>query len=103
MMNLNKEKFWTPLMEKYPEAVEHFCKWIDEYKKEIGWDSIFKEGVKFHDLPYDMQNGILARFDLEKFNGKKQADRVMAYEPDRIKNLFRDVQAAINDRSIKYN
>jgi hypothetical protein len=102
-MNLDKENFWNPLKEKYPEAIEHFCNWIDEYKKEVGWNQLFGEHIKFHDLPYDMQNGILARFDLEKFNGKNQAQVIMQMEPKRIVNLFADVQKAIKNRSIKYN
>jgi hypothetical protein len=102
-MNLNKENFWNPLKEKYPEAVEHFCNWIDEYKKEVGWEKIFGAHVKFHDLPYDMQNGILARFDLEKFNGKTKTATIMQNEPNRIDGLFLDVQRAIVNRSIKYN
>ena len=101
--NLNKENFWNALKEQYPEAVEHFCNWIDAYKNEVGWDALFAPGIKFHDIPYDMQNGIIARFDLEKFNGKKHADWMQEAEPGRMRDLFADVQKAIKNRSIKLN
>jgi hypothetical protein len=111
MQNLNKENFFNEIGKKYPQAFAHFNQWIDEYKKEIGWDELFNQAglpdddkpVKFHDLPYDMQNGILARFDLEKFHGKLGCSKIMAHEPQRIENLFRDVQRAIEDRNIKLN
>lgn len=108
-MNLNKENFWNPLREKYPEAVEHFCNWIDQYKKEIGWNELFGCSadedcpIKFHDLPYEMQNGILARFDIEKFHGKLGYSKIASQERNRIENLFADVQRAINIKKIKYN
>ncbi len=87
MENLNKENFWNALHTKYPQAVDKFCKWIDEYKKEVGWDAFFaNEGfteemtgmpptetttiivgprspqIKFHHIPIEWQYGILQRF-----------------------------------------
>lgn len=110
MKGLTKENFWNDLMAKYPSAVKKFCDWIDEYKKEVGWDSLFgnhliskTEAIKFHDLPYDMQNGILARFDLECFNGKGKADAVRNAEPGRITDLFADLESVINKRKGKLN
>lgn len=65
MKNLNKEEFWNPLYEKYPEAVQLFCDWIDEYKKAVNWNEIIGEKVKFHDLPYEMQFGLMGLFGVE--------------------------------------
>jgi hypothetical protein len=62
MENLGKENFWNPMHEKYPLAVDKFCKWIDEYKKHVNWKELFGEKVKFHDLPYELQMGIMNRF-----------------------------------------
>ena len=62
MENLNKENFWNEAMEKYPVPTEKFCKWIDGYKKLVLWNEIFDCTVKFHDIPYDMQTGIICRF-----------------------------------------
>src|SRR5687768_11595223 len=100
MQNLNKENFFNEIGKKYPQALAHFNQWIDEYKKEVGWDELFgnvyrpdhSDEIKFHDLPYDMQNGIFARFDLEKFHGKLGCNKIMAHEPHRIEKLFIDVQ-----------
>ncbi len=80
--NLNKENFFNELTEKYPIAMKIFCDWIDEYKKEVDWDYLFNEGEvkgdfksapKFHDLPYDMQSGIIIRFACEHFKDTDNA------------------------------
>jgi hypothetical protein len=73
--NLNKENFWDELYAKYPEQVQHFCNWIDEYKRRNNWEVLFNDKVwcadnqgegayqitqapKFHHLPIAMQMGI---------------------------------------------
>lgn len=103
MKGMTKENFWNQLKKDYPEAVEHFCKWIDEYKREVGWIKLFGPRVKFHDLPIDMQNGIIARFDLEKYNGKEEARRITGNLPSQTRSLFADLQDKIQKRSIKLN
>lgn len=76
---LTKENFFNEMLEKYPKAMKHFCEWIDEYKKAVGWDKLFNDHYhqsnirraangeicsidfstpKYHDLPYAMQYGI---------------------------------------------
>jgi hypothetical protein len=76
--NLTKENFWNELTTKCPRAMEHFCAWIDEYKASHNWKKLFNEKVieapvngfdpiylkapKFHDLPIEMQLGILMRY-----------------------------------------
>jgi hypothetical protein len=98
MENLSKENFWNELSEKYPQAVELFNNWIDKYQKEVGWGDLFPNGVKFHDLPFEMQNGILARFDIECFHGVLTGKGKAVYESERsvyvqgFINLFRGVQ-----------
>lgn len=75
MNNLNKENFWDEMEEKYPAAMHVFKGWIDLYKKEVKWDELFGEDildpVKFHDIPFDMQVGILMRFSSEIFHGSQ--------------------------------
>jgi hypothetical protein len=77
MENLNKENFWNALKLKYPEAVDNFCKWIDEYKKreDIDWYYLFgndkrdsMEHIKFHDIPLEMQIGILLLYVKEFYS-----------------------------------
>mgnify|MGYP003386662690 FL=1 len=58
MNNLSKEEFWDKLYEKYPEEVQRFYDWIDEYKKREWWTNFFKEGVKYHNLPHFYQADI---------------------------------------------
>lgn len=110
MQNLNKENFWNALLEKYPEAVELFCKWIDKYKAEVGWDELFNQAglpnedkpVRFHNIPFEMQNGILARFDIECYNGILTGKGSKVYEANRAgyvqgyDNLFADLQQLLN-------
>lgn len=80
MQSLTKENFWDELMAQYPTAVGLFCDWIDQYKKEVNWNILFNSNSdyqdmngknaaapKFHDLPIDMQTGIVQRFFLEHF------------------------------------
>lgn len=76
MKGLTKENFFNPLMEKYPKAVQAFCDWIDGYKLAVDWRGMFREiptagwvhpqPVKFHDLPFEMQSGVIERFFDEK-------------------------------------
>lgn len=67
MKNLNKENFWNRVYADYPMATQAFCDWIDAYKQETGWTAK-APNIKFHDLPIEMQVGILQRFFTEKTN-----------------------------------
>lgn len=110
--NLTKENFWNDMHSECPEAVEHFRNWIDNYKKEVNWETLFGgeivRAAKFHDLPFEMQNGIIARYELELFNNKngegvsKYIDIANHYK-EQLKNLFRDVQRSIILRAKKLN
>jgi hypothetical protein len=110
MQNLSKENFWNDLHAKYPQAVDLFCKWIDKYKVEVGWDELFNQAglpdedkpVKFHDIPFEMQNGILARFDIECNNGVFTGQGSALYERNRpiyvqqFQSLFSDLQQQLD-------
>lgn len=108
MNNLTKENFFNDLRKQYPAAVDYFSQWIDKYKQEVNWNELFGEKVKFHDIPFEMQNGILARFELELFNnragrGKEEYSKVANIFKGQLKALFADLQTGINDRSVKLN
>lgn len=66
--NLNKKDFWNGIIGQYPKAGKLFCNWIDDYKRAISWELYFvnctteSHHIKFHDLPLDMQIGIIVRF-----------------------------------------
>ena len=72
--NINKVNFFNVMMEKYPDSTKQFCDWIDRYKKETHMDDwqkpVYKElkSIKFHDLPFEMQKGIIHRFVKETTN-----------------------------------
>jgi len=66
MENLNKDTFWDNCYFLYPKSTQKFCNWIDEYKKKVGWTTLFKEDVKFHDIPLAMQTGIWLEYMQEQ-------------------------------------
>jgi hypothetical protein len=110
--NLTKENFFNELHDQYPEAVEHFCKWIDEYKREVNWDTLFGGDLvrapKFHEIPFEMQNGIIARFELELFNnghgnGKEHYVGIAKQYKGQVRELFKDLQLNIEKRRQKLN
>lgn len=106
MENLNKENFWNDLHKKHPQAVDKFCKWIDEYKKRVGWDQLFMNEyftgkaekripqIKFHDIPLEMQLGILGQFfiEMEMFNG----DYSVQSAKEHACHAFAHIQAKID-------
>lgn len=87
MKGLNKENFFNDMQANYPDAFAHFSKWIDDYKKEVGWEKLFNGDIdiayrtndgagawdaggvtkapKFHNIPIEMQYGILSRYHAE--------------------------------------
>lgn len=73
---LTKENFWNDLVLKYPEQMNTFMVWIDEYKARVNWGSLFNRNIhhplseatltpKFHELPTAMQIGIFFEFTTE--------------------------------------
>ena len=66
--NLTKENFFNEMKEKYPNSMKHFCDWIDEYKKEVGWIDLFGNIIKYHSLPYAMQYGIWIEYCRESLS-----------------------------------
>ncbi len=71
MENLTKENFFNELQEQYPVGMKVFCDWIDKYKADNDWDSLFRNNyvsrnlklfIKYHHLPFAMQIGIWIEF-----------------------------------------
>lgn len=71
LTNLNKENFFDKLYEDYPNAMQEFCNWIDEYKKENNWIELFGEKIKYHHLPIAMQIGIWCDFQFTFHTGEE--------------------------------
>jgi hypothetical protein len=102
---LTKENFWDGMTVRFPKSMKMFGKWIDDYKKEVDWNSLFNAWVltypaadgkestilslakKFHEIPYAMQQGIWIEFAKEFFN---RCGRSSDY--DYIMDLADDVQ-----------
>lgn len=75
-------EFWKSMHQKYPDIMKHFGQWIDEYKKEVKWSQLFITGVKFHDLPIELQQGVLVRYN-------KEAAEYFAEHEDTVGDFFR--------------
>lgn len=98
--NLTKENFWNEQMEKFPKSMKIFCAWIDEYKKAISWKDVFGSSmIKFHDIPYEMQQGIWIRFAkaiLPEFFEQAEYEYRFDLEED-IKVVFGEIEADIDE------
>lgn len=105
--NLTKESFWNNIEKKFPDAFKKFSIWIDQYKIDVNWDSIFQlkpgmtETIKYHDLPIEMQLGILGKFMIEN-TGCVPGTEATRYEQSiaqhliAVENLFSQIQDGIN-------
>lgn len=64
-MNLNKKNFFNEIERSLPEVFYDFSRWIDEYKVNVEWELLFGSR-KFHDIPFEMQEGVLKRYFRER-------------------------------------
>lgn len=110
--SLTKENFWNEQMGKFPKSMKIFCAWIDEYKKAVNWNGLFREShdrdnkgeivggtKKFHEIPYEMQAGIWIAFvkDLDKeFFEQSEYQYSFDLEED-IKMFFGEIEADIDE------
>jgi len=72
---ITKQGFWNRMYQEYPKAMKVFCAWIDQYKAEVDWNALFKANettdqlqsstYKFHEIPYELQQGIWLSFAYE--------------------------------------
>lgn len=104
---LTKENFFNEMMILYPKAMAEFCSWIDDYKKVVNWDKLFpnpykdpriKNPLKFHNLPYAMQQGIWIEFvgqTLHKYFEQPEYQYCGDLEED-IKIVFSEIEPLIN-------
>lgn len=74
MKNLNKENFFNAMAEKYPEAMQLFCDWIDAYKASINWVSVFngttEEEMEAFSKPMIFAQGNVLDFEKASDHGK---------------------------------
>lgn len=60
------KQFWDALFESYPQSVKEFYDFIDEYKVLNNWNELFIDGVKFHNLPIELQLGVWIDFQFSR-------------------------------------
>lgn len=120
MDSLTKENTWNALEAKYPKAFAHFSEWMDNYKKEVNWDKLFnnlvdpemlkdlkpyaKDGdvaTKFHDLPFELQIGVLLRYMAEHHTDLDEDFSSLFQETkDGIGESFEDIEKALAIKDI---
>lgn len=110
---LTKENFWNEMMTTFPKSMKIFCAWIDEYKEAVFWKGLFGQhetkgrGIticssvapKFHDIPYEMQQGIWICFvndTLHKFFEQPEYDYQFDLAED-IKQVFGELEPLIDE------
>jgi hypothetical protein len=109
---LTKENFFNEMSTKYPLAMRKFCQWIDDYKKAVNWDSLFANhmqgyhngrpspNIKFHHLPYAMQNGIWLEFCAQTlhtfFEQPEHSSCTVDLEED-IKGVFESIEPLLKE------
>lgn len=71
---LTPDNFFNQATQEWPLAMERFQAWIDQYQKLVRWPRLFinrqkcrgvqckPDFIKFHELPLEMQVGILFTF-----------------------------------------
>lgn len=73
MNTMTKENFWNEIEQRWPGEFIEFKEWIDEYKKQVQWESLFPilprehhyTAIKFHHLPDAMQLGVFIQYTKE--------------------------------------
>ena len=63
--NLNEENIWGKMREHYPNAMDDFGDWMDKYKERVKWKTMFFK-TKFHDIPAELQFGVMIQYFFEK-------------------------------------
>ena len=109
--SLTKENFFDELKANYPTAWLAFDLWIDEYKKAVDWDSLFNDeslisvetqiskdsrrdvfgyskAPKFHEIPFEMQIGILLKFVTENIPLLGKQFEAEIFSQSRLKELM---------------
>ncbi len=96
--------FWRSLQQVYPDAMEHFNTWLEKYKLQINWTELFCQDLDFNDLPFEMQNGIIARYEIELLEGKSAKAEEVYYHitagfKKTVRNIFHHQQNKLISRS----
>jgi len=99
MDNLNQ--IYEDLKTACPTAWAEFMTFVDKYKGEVAWPFLFApEDLKFHDIPVDMQCGVLMRFiDVMRNDMTKEQHHQML--EDLIRTQFSKIEEKISKSELK--
>lgn len=109
MEGITKKLFFDEMATLYPEAMKIFNYWIDNYKKSVHWDHIFNAGAydnwsalttapKFHDLPFELQFGIIAAFMASQEQMYRHMPCKQGTVMYRLENCFIKLEAKITSK-----
>jgi len=110
---LTKEMFWDEIEATFPKSMKLFLKWIDEYKEAVCWNGLFGEhetknngrtvcsgrAPKFHEIPYEMQQGIWIKFAMyitNEYFEQSEYEYSFDLEED-IKMVFGEIEPLIDE------
>lgn len=108
---LTKENFWNEIEVRFPKSTKLFLKWIDVYKQKTEWNKLFNsdseyqnaEGKnaaapKFHEISYEMQQGIWISFAHETLNNIfEQPEYNYCFDlAEDIKQVFSEIEVCIS-------
>lgn len=96
------KQFWDALFESYPQAVKEFYDFIDEYKSANNWNELFREGIKFHHIPIELQLGVWVLFQNEQGCGNTE-DTTLGVDCFESENLWEWTSEWFRDREININ
>lgn len=108
---LTRENFWDDIMKQFPKSMNLFCNWIDEYKAAVHWNMLFGNQtyfrpksafVKFHSIPYAMQQGIWIEFvgkNLDNFFEQPEYTYSGDLAED-IKTVFSEIEELIDEEQL---
>lgn len=94
--------FWDALFESYPRAVKEFYDFIDEYKVLNNWNEYFRERIKFHDIPIELQLGVWILFLNEQGCGNSY-DYTIGVDCFEHENIWEWTSEWLRNREININ
>lgn len=106
MDNLTNENFFGEMQQKFPEVMNAFWTWLDEYKNKNNWIELFNakkqfaiyseraeewypggltKEPEFQQLPLEFQKALLEAFYNDQFSGNSDAAFVKTIFEDKFK------------------
>lgn len=98
MNNLTKENFFNEIKIKYPAAMESFCKWIDEYKQKNNWGQLFLTGIKYHNIPLEMQIGLWMFFTIKYLYSDEIKGDILFHSKQNIEKDLKEIEETLKNK-----